>query len=298
MKTEFVELDKLINIDKSQLIFLSARPGMGTTTLAVNIATNIALHQNIPVLFFSLEENYLDSHMKELNYDELRKPSDDLPFNCLAERIISYEEMIEKDCFEKIRKLYSYSEKSIELDKEKVKQKINSGINKIKKSKFYIKDKAPVTIDEIISDIEEYVNGKGVKFVVIDYLQLIQYDKSKLVRRDKEIADIIEKLKEIISKLNITLLVTSQISHVIDSRNNHRPILIDLIESENMIEMADTIIFLYRDEYYNLDTKMKSIAELNIAKNNNGNTDTIDLIYLNKYFKFANFDKVLENSLH
>ena len=286
MKTEFVELDKLINIDKSQLIFLGARPGMGKTTLALNIAINIALHQNIPVLFFSLEENYLDSHMGELNYDELMKTSDDLPFNCLADRIISYEEMIDKDFFIKSRKPYLYSEKNVEFDK--VKQKINSGIDKIRKSKFYIKDKAPVTIDEIIFDIEKYVNNEGVKFVVIDYFQLIQYDRAKLMSRDNEFVSIIEKIKEMISKLNITILITSQISHVLDYGNNHESILNDLKESVNMIERADTIIFLHRDEYYNFDTKMKFIAELNIVKNNNGSTDTINLIYLNEYFKFIN----------
>ena len=68
MKTEFYELDKLVNVDKPQLILLGARPGMGKTTIALNLGTNIALHQNIPVLFFSLEENYLNSNMKELNY--------------------------------------------------------------------------------------------------------------------------------------------------------------------------------------------------------------------------------------
>ena len=84
MKTEFYELDKLVNVDNPHLILLGARPGMGKTTLALNLGTNIALHQNIPVLFFSLEENYLNSNMKELNYHELMKKSDDLSFICLA----------------------------------------------------------------------------------------------------------------------------------------------------------------------------------------------------------------------
>lgn len=291
MKTEYYELDKLVNVDKPQLILLGARPGMGKSTLALNIGTNIALHQNIPVLFFSLEENYLNPNMKELNYDELMKPSDDLPFNCIADKIISAIEMIRKDYFKKIRKPYSYIEDNLEIDEKEFKQKVDLSINKIKNSKFFIEDEAPITIDEIILKIEEYVKNVGTKFVIIDYLQLVQYEKSKLMSRDNETADIIKKLKEISKKLKITILVTSQISHDPDYRTNHRPILSDLRESEHILKIIDTIMFLYRDEYYNYDTEMKNVAELYVAKNNNGYTGTIDLIYLSEYFKFANLEK-------
>ena len=288
MKTEFYELDKLVNVDKPQLILLGARPGMGKSTLALNLGTNIALHQNIPVLFFSLEENYLNSNMKELNYDELMKKSDDLPFSCLAEKIISSEEMIRKDYFMRIRNSYSCAEKELDIDKNEFKQKVNSGINKIKKSKFFIKDKAPITIDEILLEIKEYVKNECVKFVIIDYLQLIQYDKSKLMSRDNETIDIIKKLKEISKKLKITILVTSQLSHDTEYRTNHRPILSDLRNNEIKLKIFDTILFLYRDEYYNPDTEMKNIAELYVEKNNNGITGKIDLFFLADFFKFAN----------
>ena len=288
MKTEFYELDKLVNVDKPQLILLGARPGMGKTTLALNLGTNIALHQNIPVLFFSLEENYLNSNMKELNYDELMKKSDDLPFSCLAEKIISSEEMIRKDYFMRIRNSYSCAEKELDIDKNEFKQKVNSGINKIKNSKFFIKDKAPITIDEITIEIEEYIKIERVKFVIIDYLQLIQYDKSKLMSRDNETINIIKKLKEISKKLKITILVTSQLSHDTEYRTNHRPILSDLRNNEIKLKIFDTILFLYRDEYYNPDTEMKNIAELYVEKNNNGNTGKIDVFFLADFFKFAN----------
>ena len=288
MKTEFYELDKLVNVDKPQLILLGARPGMGKSTLALNLGTNIALHQNIPVLFFSLEENYLNSNMKELNYDELMKKSDDLPFSCLAEKIISSEEMIRKDYFMRIRNSYSCAEKELDIDKNEFKQKVNSGINKIKNSKFFIKDKAPITIDEITIEIEEYIKIERVKFVIIDYLQLIQYDKSKLMSRDNETINIIKKLKEISKKLKITILVTSQLSHDTEYRTNHRPILSDLRNNEIKLKIFDTILFLYRDEYYNPDTEMKNIAELYVEKNNNGNTGKIDVFFLADFFKFAN----------
>ena len=288
MKTEFYELDKLVNVDNPQLILLGARPGMGKSTLALNLGTNIALHQNIPVLFFSLEENYLNSNMKEFNYDELMKKSDDLPFSCLAEKIISSEEMIRKDYFMRIRNSYYCAEKELDIDKNEFKQKVNSGIYKIKNSKFFIKDKAPITIDEILLEIEEYVKYERVKFVIIDYLQLIQYDKLKLMSRDNETTDIIKKLKEISKKLKITILVTSQLSHDTEYRTNHRPILSDLRNIEIKLKIFDTILFLYRDEYYNPDTEMKNIAELYVEKNNNGNTGKIDLVFLLDFFKFAN----------
>ena len=150
MKTEFYELDKLVNLDKPQLILLGARPGMGKSTIALNIGTNIALHQNMPVLFFTLEEK---------------------------DKIISAEEMIRKDYFKKIRKPYSYIEDKLEID-------------------------------------------------------------------EKE-----------------------------------------------LLKIIDTILLLYRDEYYNYDTEMKSIAELYVAKNNDGYTGKIDLVYLSEYFKFVNLEK-------
>ena len=174
------------------------------------------------------------------------------------------------------------------IDKNEFKQKVNSGINKIKKSKFFIKDKAPITIDEILLTIEEYVKYERVKFVIIDYLQLIQYDKSKLMSRDNETIDIIKKLKEISKKLKITILVTSQLSHDTEYRTNHRPILSDIRNNEIKLKIFDIILFLYRDEYYNPNTEMKNIAELYVEKNNNGNTGKIDLFFLADFFKFAN----------
>ena len=226
--------------------------------------------------------------MKEFNYDELMKKSDDLPFSCLAEKIISSEEMIRKDYFMKIRNSYSCVEKELDIDKNEFKQKVNSGIYKIKNSKFFIKDKAPITIDEILLEIEEYVKSECIKFVIIDYLQLIQYDKSKLMSRDNETIDIIKKLKEISKKLKITILVTSQLSNDTEYRTNHRPILSDIRNNEIKLKIFDIILFLYRDEYYNPDTEMKNIAELYVEKNNNGNTGKIDLFFLADFFKFAN----------
>ena len=196
--------------------------------------------------------------------------------------------MIRKDYFMKIRNSYSCVEKELDIDKNEFKQKVNSGIYKIKNSKFFIKDKAPITIDEILLEIEEYVKSECIKFVIIDYLQLIQYDKSKLMSRDNETIDIIKKLKEISKKLKITILVTSQLSHDTEYRTNHRPILSDIRNNEIKLKIFDIILFLYRDEYYNPDTEMKNIAELYVEKNNNGNTGKIDLFFLADFFKFAN----------
>ena len=137
------------------------------------------------------------------------------------------------------------------IDKNEFKQKDKTGKYKKKNSKFFIKDKAPITIDEILLEIEEYVKSECIKFVIIDYLQLIQYDKSKLMSRDNETIDIIKKLKEISKKLKITILVTSQLSHDTEYRTNHRPILSDIRNNEIKLKIFDIILFLYSDEYYN-----------------------------------------------
>lgn len=226
MKTEFNELDKLVDINKPQLIVLGARPGMGKTTLSLKIATNIALHQEVPVLYFSLEEN-----LGSLAIDEL------------AER--------------------------------KFGRKLNLENEKIKKAKLFIKDEAPFTIDEILADIDKYVKNENVKFIVIDYLQLIKYDKSKLPNEENEVNEIIKKLKDISNRLEISILITSQLSRKADSRENHRPILTDFVRSKNILETADVIILLYSD--YNYESKSINSVELNICKNNNGNIGLIKL---------------------
>ena len=215
MKTEFNELDKLVDINKPQLIVLGSRPGMGKTTLSLKIATNIALHQEIPVLFFSLEEN-----LGSLTIDEL------------AER--------------------------------KFGRKLNLENEKIKKAKLFIKDEAPFTIDEILADIDKYVKNENVKFVVIDYLQLIKYDKSKFPNEENEVNEIIKKLKDISNRLEITILITSQMSY--------------FVRSIDILEIADVKILLH--SYYNYESKPINSVELSICKNNNGNIGSIKLTNL------------------
>ena len=176
MKTEFYELDNYINIDEPKLILLGGVKGVGKTTLLTNIATNLSLHQDIPVLFFSLEENYIRTDIKELNYDEFIKQIKDLPNNfCISDKIILKESKVSTDELRMIRSPYLGEP----LNKESYIE-LYSAIEDLKQSKLIIKDEMPITINEIVQYIRESVEKEHIKVVILDNIKLIQYDKNQI----------------------------------------------------------------------------------------------------------------------
>ena len=176
MKTEFYELDNYINIDEPKLILLGGVKGVGKTTLLTNIATNLSLHQDIPVLFFSLEENYIRTDMKELNYDEFIKQIKDLPNNfCISDKIILKESKVSTDELRMIRSPYLVEP----LNKESYIE-LYSAIEDLKQSKLIIRDEMPITINEIVQYIRESVEKEHIKVVILDNIKLIQYDKNQI----------------------------------------------------------------------------------------------------------------------
>ena len=230
MRTGFIDLDKTINLYEPKLIFLAGRPGMGKTTFAINILANIGLKQNIPVLMLNLEES------KEM----------------IIDRIISKETQFD------ISKI-----KSNELnDLEKI--KVQDTRKSIKNSKIFIEDTNISSLNKIIELIRKYVKEYEVRFIAIDYLQLIDFKSSS----DKKIENILWKLREITYELKITILITSQMSRTLLEREDKRPKITDLRNKKEICNYADIIMFLYRDECYHENTEKKNIAELIIAKNN------------------------------
>lgn len=248
MRTGFIDLDKIINLYEPKLIFLAGRPGMGKTALAMNIASNICLKQNIPVLILSIEESK----------------------NSVINRIISKETKID------ISKI-----KSNELnDLEKI--KVQDTRKLIENSKIFIEDTNISSLNKIIELIRKYVDENNVKFIAIDYLQLMRYTKMSDIR----VENILRQLKQISKELKISILITSQMSRTLLEREDKRPKITDLRNKKEIWNYADIIMFLYRDACYNENTEKKNIAELIIAKNDI--EKKVELVFNGKYSSFAN----------
>ncbi len=132
---------------------------------------------------------------------------------------------------------------------------------------------------------------RGIGLVILDYLQLMS-GRGKVENRQQEISEISRSLKALARELKVPVVALSQLSRAPEARAGHRPMLSDLRESGAIEQDADLVAFLYRDEYYNPDTDKKNIAEVIIAKQRNGPTGTVELVWLGQYTKFAGYDRV------
>lgn len=256
--THFYDFDhKTAGLHGSDLIILAARPAMGKTAFALNLASNIAIKSKSPVAVFSLEMS------KEQ----------------LANRILCCEAMVDSN---KVR--------TGNLD-ENDWMKLANVIGPISESQIYIDDNADISITEIRAKCRKLKLEKNIGVVVVDYLQLIQGTGKKGGSREQEISEISRMLKMIAKELNVTVIALSQLSRAVESRPDKRPMLSDLRESGAIEQDADMIIFLYRDDYYNPESEKKDIAEVIIAKHRGGSLGTIELLWLGSYTKFVNLEK-------
>jgi len=259
--TGFADLDyKTAGLHNSDLILVAARPAMGKSAFALNIATNAAVRANTPVVIFSLEMS------KEQ----------------MANRILCSEALVDSN---KVRT------GKVE-DEDWAKLAIASGI--LSESQIYIDDTPGISIMEIRTKCRKMKMEKDIGLVVIDYLQLVQGSNKRGGSREQEIAEISRSLKILAKELNVPVIALSQLSRAPEQRPDHRPMLSDLRESGSIEQDADIVMFLYRDDYYNEDTEKKNIAEVIIAKQRAGSTGTVELMWLGSYTKFANLDKYRE----
>ena len=258
----FAELDlRTAGFHDSELIILAARPAMGKTALALNMATNAAVRSNTPVLIFSLEMS------KEQ----------------LVSRILCSEAMIDSNKLRTGR---------IE---ENDWVKIVDVLDPLSESEIYIDDTAGISITEIRAKARKLKLEKNVGLIVIDYLQLIQGSGSRRIgSREQEISEISRSLKILAKELNVPVIALSQLSRAAEQRNDHRPMLSDLRESGSIEQDADIVMFLYRDDYYKEKKKKKNIAEVIIAKNRSGSVGTAELLWMSNYTKFANIERYRE----
>ena len=154
-----------------------------------------------------------------------------------------------------------------------------------------IDDTPGISISELRSKCRKYKLEHDLKLIIIDYLQLMSGSGRSSDSRQQEISDISRSLKSLARELNVPVIALSQLSRAVEQRPEHRPMLSDLRESGAIEQDADVVMFIYRDDYYNKDSDMKGIAEINIAKQRNGPIGTVNLVWLPQYTKFANMEK-------
>jgi len=250
------DLDKFISgLNKSDLMLLAARPGMGKTSMALNIALNVA--KKFPkrtVAFFSLEMSKQQ----------------------LVTRLISNESFVDN------RKLTTGQ---LSMDEW---SKIGIASSALSQTDLRVDDNPSVTVAEMNAKLRRI---DDLALVVIDYLQLMTSSGAKLnysgENRQQVISDITRSLKIMAKELNVPVLCLSQLSRANESRQDKRPLLSDLRESGAIEQDADEVLFLYREDYYNKDTEKQNVAECIVAKNRHGETGTVELQWLPQFTTFA-----------
>lgn len=260
--TGFTDLDRqLSGLQPADMILIAARPSMGKTALALNIAEYVAFHEKKPVAIFSLE----------------------MPKEALVNRLMSLVSHVEA---EKIR-----SGQLQGMDWSDLVE--SAGI--IADSKLIIDDQSGITVADLQSKCRKYkMEHPDLALVMIDYLQLMNGNK-KTDSRQQEISEISRSIKMVARELNVPIIALSQLSRAPEQRPDHRPMLSDLRESGAIEQDADVVMFIYRDDYYNKDTEKKNISEVIIAKQRNGPVGTVELAWLPQYTKFGNLDHSRRN---
>jgi replicative DNA helicase len=254
--TDFFLLDQMTSgLQKSDLVIIAARPSMGKTALALNIARNAAINSNIPVALFSLEMSKEQLSMRMLS-SEARLNS-----SRLRSGFISHDDWM----------------------------KITEAAGSLSNAPIYIDDSPDISAMEIRAKARRLKMDKKIGLVIIDYLQLMK-TRSSAERRDLEISDISRSLKALAKELDLPVVALSQLNRMLEQRSDKRPQLSDLRESGALEQDADVVAFIYRDEVYNKDENNpnKGKAELIISKQRNGPTGTVPLIFLDTYTRFEN----------
>lgn len=256
--TGFDDLDfKLTGLHSSELIMVAARPAMGKTAFVLNIAQHAAVRKNVPTAIFSLEMS------KEQ----------------LVTRMISMEAMVDSQAI-----------RTGELQETEW-EKIMESAGTIGRSPLIIDDTPGITVAELRSKCRRYKQTYGLGLIIIDYLQLMSGGK-KSESRQQEISEISRSLKALAREMDAPVIALSQLSRMVEQRKPPKPVLSDLRESGSIEQDADVVMFIYRDDYYNEDSEKKGLAEIIVAKQRNGSTGSVELVWLGQYTKFGNKEKI------
>lgn len=259
LSTGFRDLDyRTAGLQNSDLILVAARPSMGKTAFALNIAEHVAIYNHVPTAIFSLE----------------------MPKIQLAKRLVSMNSKVD-----------SQHIRTGNLEDDEWIKITESSIN-LGESSLYIDDTMGISINELRSKCRKLKIEHDLGLIIIDYLQLMSGSSSnKNISRQQEVSDISRSLKALAREINCPVIALSQLSRDVEKREDKRPILSDLRESGAIEQDADVVMFLYRDEYYHPDTSTaKGVTEVIIGKQRNGSTCTVKLKWLGQYTKFANLE--------
>lgn len=263
LATGFTDLDTICSgLQQSDLIIVAARPSMGKTTLALNMAHHIAVKEKKPTAFFSLE----------------------MSREQLAQRMLCAEAKI--DAHNLRRGILSQEEW----------QKLTRAVGPLSEAPLYIDDSASLSVMEVRAKARRLKAERGLEAVFVDYLQLMR-GFSRAENRQQELSEISRSLKALAKELSIPVVALSQLSRAVEKRESRRPILSDLMESGGIEANADVVLFIYRESYYHKDTDRGNIAEIIVAKQRNGPVGMIELCFLDRYNCFANIARDEESEV-
>ena len=259
ISTGFRDLDyRTAGLQPSDLILIAARPSMGKTAFALNIAEYVAMINHVPTAIFSLEMSKVQ----------------------LAKRLVAMNSKVD-----------SQHIRTGTLEDDEWAKVTESSII-LGESSLYIDDTGSISINDLRSKCRKLKMEHGLGLIIIDYLQLMSGNSgNKNISRQQEISDISRSLKSLARELDCPVIALSQLSRKVEEREDKRPILSDLRESGAIEQDADVVMFLYRDEYYTKDAStQKGVTEVIIGKQRNGPTCTVKLKWLAQYTKFANLE--------
>jgi len=259
MSTGFRDLDgKLAGLQKSDLIIIAARPSMGKTSLALNIAEHISVEEKAPVAFFSLEMS------KEQ----------------LVDRLISSQAGVD-----------SWKLRTGNLSDDDF-PKIGYAMGTLSEAPFFIDDSPGLTVTEIRAKARRLQMEENLAIVFVDYLQLIEGHRSSGdINRVQEISEISRSLKNLARELNVPVVAMSQLSRAVEHRPDKRPQLSDLRESGSIEQDSDVVAFIYREDYYDDKTEKKGITEILIRKHRNGPIGNVELFFNAEQMRFRDLAK-------
>jgi replicative DNA helicase len=254
----FIDLDRITQgLNRGNLIIIAGRPGMGKTSFALNVAQHVAIRERRTVGIFSLEMSQQELALRILCSEA------DISFSRLRAGRVSQKEWT----------------------------RIMQTVRSVGDAPLYIDDSPNPTLLEVASKARRLKAEKGLGLLVLDYLQLMQAG-GKYENRNLEIAAISRGLKQLAKEVDIPVIALSQLSRQPERRgSDHRPQLSDLRESGSIEQDADMVAFIYRDEVYNPSEETKGLAELIIAKHRNGETGTVELVFLGETTSFRNLDR-------
>ena len=262
VRSTYSDLDKMTTgFQKGDLIILAARPSVGKSAFALNIALNVAALTSGAVAIFSLE-----------------MPSEQLALRMLMAKA----------------KISGQKLRTGRLDNREW-SVLNEVVGELKHQKFFIDDSASIKVSEIFAKCRALKNEHGLSLVIIDYLQLIQ-GSGNYESRQVEVSEISRRLKGLARDLEVPVIALSQLSRSVESRTDKKPMLSDLRESGSIEQDADLVMFLYRDSYYNRDEEAPKTeeVEVNLAKHRNGPTGTVKLVFerdINRFYSSKIEDK-------